>query len=32
MSEIRVGQTNEEVWFGSYDTERVAALAFDAGK
>ncbi|KAG0603412.1 hypothetical protein M758_10G092100 [Ceratodon purpureus] len=32
VSEIRVGQTNEKVWLGSYDTEKEAALAFDAGK
>lgn len=32
VSEIRVGQTNEKVWLGSYDTEKEAALAFDAGR
>lgn len=32
VSEIRIGQTNEKVWLGSYDTEKEAALAFDAGK
>lgn len=32
MSEVRVGQTKEKVWLGSFNTEKEAALAFDAGK
>nr|AMT92118.1 dehydration-responsive element-binding protein 5-10 [Syntrichia caninervis] len=32
VSEIRIGGTKEKVWLGSYNTEKEAALAFDAGK
>lgn len=32
VSEIRIGGTLEKVWLGSYNTEKEAALAFDAGK
>jgi hypothetical protein len=32
VSEVRIGQTNEKVWLGSFNTEKEAALAFDAGK
>jgi hypothetical protein len=31
VSEIRIGGTQEKVWLGSYNTEKEAALAFDAG-
>lgn len=32
MSEVRVGQTSEKVWLGSFNSEKEAALAFDAGR
>lgn len=32
VSEIRIGGTLEKVWLGSFNTDKEAALAFDAGK
>ncbi|KAG0567679.1 hypothetical protein KC19_7G153900 [Ceratodon purpureus] len=32
VSEVRVGQTSEKVWLGSFNSEKEAALAFDAGR
>lgn len=32
VSEIRVFSSSRKVWLGSFDTEKAAALAFDAGK
>jgi hypothetical protein len=31
LSEIRISGTPEKVWLGSYNTEKEAALAYDAG-